>query len=158
MIDQIGEHYNNNINNRFLRHAYSQMIISREEWDKIDLLVNQNAYDKSQGYKFWDLYERILALAVFISKARNDIAPNLRSLVAGAARNPMNRIPAGPNEDILREMAVSNFSANLDVMADKVHELYIRVTNLDKESHSVKAPVYTRVPGLDGIGKLLIRR
>ena len=159
LIDQIGEHYRNNISNRFLRHAYTQMIISREEWDRIDLLTNQGTMEKAQGYRFWDLYERLLAMALFISRARNDVAPNLRNLVASGPRGPLTRSSSGgANEDILREMAVSNFSANLDVLADKVHELYIRITTLDKESHSVKPPVYTRVPGLQDIGKLLVRR
>lgn len=158
LIDQIAEHYTTNINNRFLRHTYSQLIISREEWDRIDLLVNQNEYDKARGYKFWDLYERIMAMATFISKARNDIAPNLRNLTANGGRGALSRPAGGANEGILQEMAVSNFSANLDVLADKVHELYMRLTTLDKESHKVKPPVYTRVPGLADIGRLLIRR
>ena len=53
-------------------------------------------------------------------------------------------------------MAISNFGANLDVLADKVHELYMRVIQVDKDSHNVKAPVYTRMAELESIGSLLV--
>lgn len=161
IIDQIGEHYKTNINNRYMRQAFSQLIISREEWEKIDRLTNQSPYDKVQGYRYWDIYERILAMATFISRVRKDISPNLRNIVGSGSPGPLSRAGGegpGVSDAIYRDMVISNFDANLDVLADYVHELYLRVASLDKDSHKVKPPVFTRVPGLDAIGKLLVRR
>ena len=164
-IDQIGEHYKTNINNRFMRQAFSQLILDRADWERIDRLTSQTSYDRMQGYTFWELYERILSMATFICRVRREIVPNIRNIVGASAPGTLSRLPAsagegppqGLSDGIYRDMVVSNYSANLDVFADLLHELYIRITVLDRESHKVKPPVYTRVPGLDNIGKLLVK-
>jgi hypothetical protein len=155
MIDRLGEHYRANINTRFMRQAFSRLLIPQLDWQKIDRLTNQTANDKIQGYRFWELYERILAMANFISRTRKEIVPNIRSVVSSAESLSGSGESAQGNA-IFRDMVIANFGTNLDVLADMLHLLYIRVTTVDKSSHKVKAPVYTRVPGLDAIGKLLI--
>ena len=86
LIDQIGEHYSKNIDNPFLRPAFIRLTVSREDWERIDKLANQGPYEKEAGYSFWEMYEMILAIARFISRARKDMAPNIR----GGARRCRN--------------------------------------------------------------------
>ncbi|MBI9101200.1 MAG: hypothetical protein JEY99_02205 [Spirochaetales bacterium] len=156
LIDQLGEYYSQNIDNAFLRPSFSRINISREDWERIAALANQSEYEKAQGYSFWELYEMILAMARFVSKARNELAPNIRAILSESSGGFGSAAPRG--NDILKDMAISNFRANLDVLADKVHELYMRTALVDKESHKVKAPVYTRMPDLAGIGSLLVTK
>ncbi len=156
LIDRISDHYTQNINNRFLRTSFIKLIISREDWERIDELIGQSQYEKTQGYRFWELYQRILALAAFTYKARNELAPNIRSLLGSGTGFPGRS--TGNNDDIFREMAISNFGANLDVLSDMLHELYIRTIAVDKDSHKLKSPVYTRMPELKNMGNFLVRR
>ena len=152
LIDQIRDHYQTNILNQYLRPAFTRLELDTQTWDRIDRLVDQSQYDKSQGYSYRELYERILALATFVFRVRTDIAPHVRSILGAGSRGG-----ARGNDNLLRDMAISNFSANLDILADLTHELYMRIALLDKDEHKSKPPVYNRLPELQELGKLLVK-
>jgi hypothetical protein len=52
-------------------------------------------------------------------------------------------------------MAINNFSANLGVLSDMVHELYVKVVESDKKDHAGQKPIFERMPELKEIGQLL---
>jgi len=153
LIDQIREHYRGNIFNQYLRPAFTRLEINSQDWENIDRLMAQSAHDKSQGYSFRELYERIHSLSLFVFQVRTEIAPNIRSILG--AGSSFGGSSGGNN--LLRDMAISNFPSNLNILADLTHELFMRLTFLDKESHSVKPPVYTRIPEVKDIGRLLVK-
>ena len=154
MIDQIRDHYRTNIYNQHLRPAFTRLELDAQTWELIGRLMDQSQYDKTQGYSFRELYERIYALATFVYKVRTDIAPQIRSILGAGSFMGGGR---SGGDSLLRDMAISNFSANMDILADQTYELYMRTTLLDKEGHKTKSPVYTRLPELKEIGRLLVK-
>lgn len=154
LIDQIRDHYRINIFNQYLRPAFTRLEIDSQTWELIGRLMDQSQYDKAQGYSFRELYERIFALATFVYKVRTEIAPNIRSILGAGTVMGGSR---GGGDTLLRDMAISNFTANMDILADLTHELYMRTALLDKEGHQAKPPVYTRLPELKELGRLLVK-
>ncbi len=158
-IEEIANHYQNNINNRYIRKALMTMDIPQSEWDLIEGLTAKSDYYKSQGYQFHELYDQILAVARFINKARRELLPNLRFILSEGTQTVLSRTkgtnPFDQNK-ILRDMAIKNFSANLQILADMINELYIKTVKLDKELHKTKPPVFKRIPELEKLGQLLI--
>lgn len=152
LIDQIRDHYRTNIFNQHLRPAFTRLQFDSQSWESLDRLMSQSSADKAQGYGFQDLYERVYNLARFVFKVRSEIVPHIRSILG--AGSLMGR---GGGDTLLRDMAISNFPSNLDILADLTYELYMRIVFLDKESHSAKAPVYTRLPELAEMGRLLVK-
>lgn len=157
LIEQIADHYQKNINNRYIRKALIVMDLKQSSWDLIEGLTTKSDYYKSQGYQFHELYEQILAMAQFIFNARRDILPNIRSLLAGGMDTLLSR-KKGPQDQnkILQNMAINNFSANLKILADLINELYIKTVKIDRQMHEGKTPVYKKIPELKQLGQLLI--
>ena len=149
IIERISEHYQQNIANRYLRKAFTSVTMDKGAWEKIEKLTEASDYDRIQGYSYVELYDGIYNLAVFIKKVRIDVAPNLRAVLA-------HQRPVG-NEKLLMDMAVSNFSANLGILADMVNELYMKTIELDRAEAKGRAPIYTKIPELSNIGKMLIQ-
>ena len=148
LIEQIGEHYRTNISNRFLRPLLLQLQLDKEAWDQIELLTEKLEIFRYQGYHFDELYRQIYACARFVEAARSGIIPNLRGRMGLA--------PNGPDK-ILRDMAASNFTSNLQVFSDLLNELYIFLVNLDKGSVLKNQPaVYTTIPEMSSVGRLLV--
>ncbi len=149
IVERISEHYQQNIANRYLRTAFTGLTMDKGSWEKIEKLTDAAEFDRIQGYSYPELYDGIYNLAVFIKKIRSEVAPNLRSMLG-------NQRPIG-NEKLLMDMAVSNFSANLGILADMVNELYMKTIELDRAEAKGRAPLYTKMPELSNIGKMLIQ-
>jgi hypothetical protein len=148
LIEQIGEHYRTNISNRFLRPILLTLQIDKNTWDQIELLTEKIELFRYQGFHLDELYRQIAACARFVEMARNHLIPSLRSKLSS--------IPNGPDK-ILREMAASNFVSNLQVFADLLNELYLNLVELDKADVGAKQqPVYTQIPELFSVGRLLV--
>ena len=147
LIEKISEHYKNNISNRFIRKAFMVMNLSQPTWNYLERLTEKSDFYAAQGYEYEDLYEQILAAANFVHQAKIDVLPNLKNLVGSNMKD-------SPRDKVLREMAVKNFNSNLPIFADMINELYIKVTELDKEQN--KKCIFEKIPELKTIGQLLI--
>ena len=147
IIEKIANHYDKNICNQYIRPELRNLTLPRGDWDMIDELTGMPEHRKQQGYMFRELYERIMALARFIKLTKTDISPRLKSIFSGRVSTNQ--------DDIYRTMAVNNLDANLGILSDMVHELYMKTVELDKQSHSVKDPVYKRITELSELGNLL---
>lgn len=147
LIEQIGEHYRTNISNRFLRPILLTLSIDKSTWDQIELLTEKVELFRYQGFHLDELYRQIAACARFVEIARNHLIPSLR--------NKLNSVPGG-SDKTLREMAASNFVSNLQVFADLLNELYMNLVELDKENAGNKPPVYSQMPDLYNVGRLLV--
>lgn len=147
LINKIAASFNTLMNARFVRSAYESMDLSHGTRGIIDNFVQENAYYRANGYLLAELYNAILAMAEFVYKSRTELLPNIKYFLSGAKIND--------SEKLREEMAADNFKANLDIMADQIHSLYIHIVQVDKDSHTVKTPVYQRIPELSRLGQLL---
>jgi hypothetical protein len=146
LIERIGEHYRTNISNRFIRPVLLQMPFDNQSWDLIEDLTER---DNLGGLHLDELYRQIIAAAHFVSVVRRDVVPGLRSRVnRGGDANGADRV--------IRDMAVNNFSANLQVFADLVNELFVKLVAADKEDAKGHMPLYAQMPELANVGRLLV--
>jgi len=147
LIEQIGAHYRSNISNRFLRPILLQLNIDKTTWDHIETLTEKMEMYLYQGFHLDELYRQIAACARFVEVARNNMLPTLR--------NKMSAMPS-TNDKILRDMAASNFKANLQLFADQLNQLYVFLVEIDR-AQAVKRPaVYTQIQELYNVGRLLV--
>lgn len=147
IVEKVGDHYTNNVSNRFIRKSLMILELQQAEWDRLDNLTAKSEYYKQQGFQFDELYEMVLAAAHFIHEARQKMLPNIRGML-GAGSNDQERV--------LRDMAAQNFGVNLKILADLINELYLKTTSLDKAAHEKKRPVFERIPELKELGKMLV--
>ena len=149
IIEKIGDHFQTNVSNRFIRKALVVLELPQSEWDRLENLTAKSEYYKQQGFTFDELYEMILASAHFIHQARAQLVPNLRSMLSAGSTD---------KEKVLRDMAAQNFPVNLEIFSDLVNELYLKTTSLDRTAHENKKPVYERIPELKELGKYLVNQ
>jgi len=147
LIEQIGDHYRQNISNRHLRNVLHHLPLEKRTWDCIDNMIEISDYTRLQGYRFDELYDQIYAMATFISRVRTTILPNLKTY---ASANVPDR------DKILRDMAFSNLGSNLGILADRVNELFLKVIELDKVEHRGQKTEYDKMPELADVGRLLV--
>jgi len=150
-VEKIAEHYRANIANRFTRRALTTLTLDSSTWTLVETFTERVEDYRYQGYHLDELYTQVLAMARFIFQARKQIVPNLRFLAGTGAPDRVSE-----SDRVLRDMAVTNFSSNLKILADKLNELYVRIAAVDKEFSGTKPPVYSRIPELKDIGRYLV--
>jgi len=144
LIERIGEHYRSNISNRFIRPALLQLLFDNQSWDLMEELTEKIP---SPTIHLDEIYRQISAAARFVSIVRHDL-PDIRSRVI--------RMDPGSQDRVLREMAVNNLGSNLQVFADLLNELFIKLVEKDKALSRKHAPVYTQIPEMADVGRLLV--
>ena len=147
LVERIGEHYRANISNRFIRPTLLTLPLEKQTWDLIEVLTEKIEQYRYQGFHLDELYREIIAAARFVSVTRRDLAPTLRNRLSGGGSGP---------DKVLRDMAVNNFSSNLQVFADLVNELYVCLVDLDKQSAKGRRPLYMSIPELGEVGRMLV--
>ena len=156
ILEKLRSHYQNNLNNRYIRKALLHMKVPTGTWNALERLTEKSDFYKIQGIQYKELYEQIYAAATFVYHARNDVLPRLKGLLSGGTETVFSRPkPGEPKDKVLLEMAINNFPANLGVFSDLVNELYVRAAELDREEHPGQKPVYEHMPELKELGKLL---
>lgn len=147
LIEAIGHHFKNNISNRFTRGALSMLILDNATWNQIEELTEKSDNYRYQGYHLDELYGLIMAMARFISAARKQGSQSLRY-------GNVDKLSA--QDRVLRDMVVNNFSSNLNILADSVNKLYIKIVEIDKENSAGRQPVFMRFPELSELGRYLV--
>jgi hypothetical protein len=149
LIERISEHYRVNISNPYIRPALLQLPLEKQTLDLIETLTEKIEQFRYQGFQLDELYRQIAAAARFVSLTRRELVPTLRNRlsVMGSA--------SGPNK-VLRDMAVNNFGSNLQLFADLLNELYIKLVELDKTESKGHMPLYMQMPELGDIGRQLV--
>ncbi len=146
LIERIGEHFKTNISNRFIRPALLQLPLDKQSWDLIEVLTEKIEQYRYQGFHLDELYRQIAAAARFVSLSRREIVPTLR-----------NRLGGGSGADrVLRDMAVNNFASNLQLFADLLNELFVKLVELDKRESRGHVPLYKQIIELQDIGRQLV--
>jgi len=145
LIERIGEHYRTNISNRFLRPVLLQLQVDKSTWDQIEIITEKLELYRYQGFHLDELYRQIAACARLVEVARNK----------SNVRNKLASIPIG-DDKTLRDMAVSNFSSNLQVFCNLLNELYVILVDIDKNEAGKNQPIYSQIPELYNIDRLLV--
>jgi hypothetical protein len=148
LVESLGEHYRSNVANRFLRPALLQLPVDNGSWDLIEALTKKSGGFRSQGFMLDELYKQIAAAANLVEAARREFIGNLR--------NNLSINGAGPDR-ILRDMAVNNFSANVQVFADQLNRLLLALVEIDKTASRGRRPLYTQIPELRDIKQKLAK-
>jgi hypothetical protein len=131
-----------------LRPLLLQLQLDKNTWDQIELLTEKVELFRFQGFHFDELYRQLFACARLVESARNNMIPSLRAKLS-ASQNSQDKI--------LRDMAASNFSSNLQLFADQLNDLYLNLVELDKKSTpSGHKPVYSTIQELSNVGRLLV--
>ena len=159
IVEQISEHYQKNISNRFVRKALMVLDLQPSEWERLEGLTEGLEYHRAQGYQFDEIYEMILAAGHFLYEARQKILPNLRGMVSATSSGDTlsgRKLPTGDQERVLRDMALKNFPVNLGILNDLVNELYVKTAALDREAAGKRRPVYERITELKELGRYLV--
>ena len=150
LILKIADHYNTNISTRFLRPFLAGILSDNEMSRRIsDMTEHSEAYT-AQGIHLDELYLQIHAISRFVYLVRTDIIPNLRLLAGSGGANDANKV--------FRDMAMNNFKANINVLADYINELYQRVIVYDKTQNGKTNTVSKGIPALAEIGRYLIEK
>jgi len=144
LIERISEHYRSNISNRFIRPALLQLPFDNQSWDQMENLTEK---PPSQALHLDELYREIIAAAHFVAVVRRDL-PTIRSRVGRADPTSTDRV--------LREMAINNFASNLQVFADLVNELFLKLVEIDKSEARGRMPLHAKMTELSNIGRLLV--
>ena len=147
LVERIGEHYRTNISNRFIRPALLQLPLEKQSWDLIEVLTEKIEQYRYQGFYMDELYRQIVAASRFVSITRRELVPSLRIRLSGSGSG---------SDKVLRDMAVNNFSSNLQLLADLLNELYVSLVEIDKEKAKGRRPLYTSIPELQDIGRMLV--
>ncbi len=135
------------MSNSFIRSALISLDLPYEIRSGIEGITDKLDYNKQQGYRFEELYNGIYGMALFIYRARMEVVPGLK--------NSRSLGTVSDSEKILASMAAENLKANLNILADRLNELYLSVVRVDVDSHKVKSPVYKRMPQMEKLGQLL---
>jgi len=147
LIKQLVDHYRTNISNRFIRPALLQLPFDEILWGQIESLTERFDQLNYQGFNIEDLYRQLGALTKFVYAVRREIAPTLRYRLGNNFTDKTDKV--------LRDMAIHNFSSNLQVFAKLLFELYNKLIEVDEADAKGKRPIYTQYPDLEDIeGKL----
>jgi hypothetical protein len=147
MIERIAEHFKMNISNRFIRPALLQMPLDKQSWDLIEEFTEKIEQFRYQGFHLDELYRQVSASARFVSICRIEIVPSLRIRLGGTNYG---------SDKVLRDMAVNNFASNLQLFADLLNELFIKLVELDKKESRGRKPLYMQIAELKDIGRQLV--
>lgn len=150
LIQELGEHYRNNISSKYIKKAFLNLTLDIGDFNRIESFTGEAEYAISFEYGINELYDRILAFARFIHDVKANILPNLKGLAGSVEGGNAER------ERVLRDIAINNFPANLGILSDKVHQLFIKIFELDKKENGEKNPFFNQNPALKEIGQLLI--
>lgn len=148
LIERIGDHFKTNISNRFIRPVLLQLPLDKQSWDLIEILTEKIEQFRYQGFHLDELYHQIAASARFVALCRREVVPGLRNRLHNSSSSGADRV--------LRDMAVNNFASNLQLFADMLNELYVKLVELDKKGSKGRRPLYLQIPELEDIGRQLV--
>jgi hypothetical protein len=148
LIKQLVDHYRTNISNRFIRPALLQLPFDDILWGQIESLTERFDQLSYQGFNIEDLYRQLGALTQFVYAVRLEIAPTLRYRLGNNYSDKTDKV--------LRNMAIHNFSSNLQVFAGLLFELYNKLVEIDTADAKGKSPIYKQYPDLDNIEEKLM--
>jgi len=145
LVERASYHYHFNIANRVLRPAIMQLYLDERTWNYIETFTERLEMFRSSGYRLDELYKQIAACARFIATVRNGIHA-IKTKVRSDIRAP---------DRTYREMTVNNLPNNIKVFADVLNILYTYLIEFDKKNCGNNSPVFTQIPELETVSRIL---
>lgn len=146
LIQKIGEHFNSNISNRYIRPVLMSIQVDSENGINIAALTERYEQYRYQGYQLSDLYHQIFALSWFCFRIRHTVLNDLK--------NQVFQKDAGPRtgqDRVFRDMAIFNFPANLQVLIGLLVELYNKAVAEDQRINVGKRLIKDSIPDLKNL-------
>lgn len=132
---------------RFIRPMLAPVFSDNSISRRISELTDHPGEISEHGVPLDELYVQLNAMAHFIRDVRVSILPNMSS-VSGFKN-------ADDPQKIFRDMALSNFRANMDLLAQYTTELFDAVVAYDKRTSKAGKALFTRIPENSETVKLL---
>jgi len=150
LIKQLVDHYKTNISNRFIRPVLLQIQFDDVLWNQIESLTERFDQLGYQGYDIEELYRQISAMTQFVDAVRREVVPTLRYKIGTNFTDKTDKV--------LRDMAIHNFSSNLQVFASLIYELYTKLVEIDTAAvkGKRKGPIYKQHKELADIKEKLM--
>ena len=136
MILRLAEHFTQNVATRFIRPLLTPVMSDSSVERRISDLTDNPMDAIDRGIDLADLYLQINAIARFINDVRASVMPSLSRSAGGSPNDP---------QRIFRDMAVSNFAPNVDLLEQYAKELFEAVIRYDK-GRSKGKPIYDKIP------------
>lgn len=150
LIEELSNHYKINIDNKHTRGLLYSLTLEKGDWDKIASLTEMSGNAAGHNISFTDLYDRICAMARFVSKAYSEALPQVRAMSS-------KKTGGGP-DDLLRSMSMNNFKPNLDVLADLSNGLFEQTKEIDAAEHENTTPEFAGISDVQDIANMLRKR
>ena len=150
IILKIAEHYTQNIATSFIAPFLVTTFSDSDMEHRISGMTEHPLDMIERGIPLDELYLQINAMARFISEARSSVMPSMSSSSGGRSVS----LPANESQRILRNMAISNFGPNIDILEQYTKELFEAVIRYDKE-HSKPSALYEKIPENSQTARLL---
>lgn len=137
---RLSKHYTQNIATRFIS-PFLISVHSDSTMDSRIFALTDNPVDAiERGLSLDELYLQINAMARFIDEARSTIIPFMSSPLVDRSLG----LSANEQQKILRDMAISNFAPNIDILEQYTKELFEAVIRFDKDNSKEKT-VYEKI-------------
>ena len=139
LILRLAEHYTQNVATRFIRPLLVPVLSDTSLERRISDFTDETADAIDHGIAIEDLYLQINAITRFISDVRSIVFPKLSQSLDRSSNS------ANDSQNIYRNMAISNFRPNIDLLEQYTKELFEAVVRYDK-SQSKEKPAYEKIP------------
>ena len=139
MIVRLAEHFNMNVATRFIRPLLAPVFSDSSVSRRISDLTDNPSELSEHGVPLDELYLQINAMAVFIKDVRTSILPNMNSISNSGLKS------VNDPQKIYRDMALSNFKSNIDLLSRYTSELFEAVEVFDKSRNPAGKSVFSKI-------------
>jgi hypothetical protein len=144
LIKKTAEHYRNNIANRFTTRALTSIAMDTGTHTLLTIFTERLEDYHLHGLDLEDLYLRLIAAGWLVQQLRIQVLPNIRRLIYADA--PIGGPP--PADKVMRDMAIANFSPNLQIYSDMLKEIYVLAMAYDQSTAGPRGLVKDRIRDL----------
>ncbi len=149
LVERLREHYRTNIANRYIRPALLVLPLDRLAWEQIENLTETTEEVNYQGHHLDELYRQLAVFAHFVSLSKHELSPMLRIRLGSLGQKHS-------DDRVLREMAISNFLSNINILAEIINDLYASLIRYDEKVSGKAGPLYRRIPELKDFSRLIV--
>lgn len=149
-MKEIKHHYDSNLHNKYVKHIIMKLDIPYSTTQDLKkLLESEIVYVDTRG-AVEDLYNGIRAVGVLMKEIEVEVVPNIKAFADSYSTK------LEPNERVLFQMAIRNYPMNVDLLGQKVFELYKMVFAFDKYKFSDN-PGYKHINDFQDIEKYYVK-
>lgn len=149
-MKEIKHHYDSNLHNKYVKHIIMKLDMPYSATQDLKkLLESEIVYVDTRG-AVEDLYNGIRAVGILMKEIETEVVPNIKAFQESYSAR------LEPNERVLFQMAIRNYPMNVELLGQKVFELYKMVFAFDKYKFEDN-PAYKHITEFGEIEKFYIK-